>query len=38
MKLFDVGGAIGTAGLFVTAIISAIGNTRRLYAVEPVSR
>ena len=36
MKLFDVGGVVGTAGLFVTAIISAIGNTRRLYAVEPL--
>ena len=34
--LFDVGGAIGAAGLLVTAVISAIGNTRRLYAAEPL--
>ena len=36
MLLFDVGGIVGTAGLIVTAIISAIGNTRRLYAAEPL--
>ena len=34
--LFDVGGIVGTAGLIATAIISAIGNTRRLYAAEPL--
>ncbi len=34
--LFDVGGAIGAIGLLVTAIISAIGNTRRLYTAEPL--
>ena len=36
MKLFDVGGIIGTIGLILTAIISAIGNTRKLYAAEPL--
>jgi len=36
MRLFDVGGMIGAAGLVFTAIISAIGNTRRLYAAEPM--
>jgi archaetidylinositol phosphate synthase len=36
MRLFDVGGIVGTLGLIATAIISAIGNTRRLYAAEPL--
>ena len=36
MQLFDVGGIVGTVGLIFTAIISAIGNTRRLYAAEPL--
>ncbi len=36
MLLFDVGGIIGAAGLLMTAIISAVGNTRRLYAAEPL--
>ena len=36
MKLFDVGGIVGTIGLILTAIISAIGNTRKLYAAEPL--
>jgi archaetidylinositol phosphate synthase len=36
MRLFDVGGILGTAGLIITAIISAIGNTRRLYTAEPL--
>jgi hypothetical protein len=36
MALFDVGGIVGTVGLIVTAIISAIGNTRRLYRAEPL--
>ncbi len=36
MRLFDVGGIVGAIGLLVTAIISAIGNTRRLYAAEPL--
>jgi archaetidylinositol phosphate synthase len=34
--LFDVGGIIGTIGLIVTAIVSAIGNTRGLYRAEPL--
>jgi archaetidylinositol phosphate synthase len=36
MLLFDVGGIVGTIALIVTAIISAVGNTRRLYAAEPL--
>jgi archaetidylinositol phosphate synthase len=35
-QLFDVGGIVGTIGLVLTAIISAIGNTRKLYATEPL--
>jgi phosphatidylglycerophosphate synthase len=37
MPLFDVGGIVGTLGLILTAIISAIGNTRRLYEAEPLA-
>ena len=36
MRLFDVGGTVGTVGLIFTAIISAVRNTRRLYAAEPL--
>jgi phosphatidylglycerophosphate synthase len=36
--LFDVGGAIAIAGLLVTFLVSAIGNTRRLYKAEPLPR
>ena len=36
MLLFDVGGIVGAVGLIITAIVSAIGNTRRLYAAEPL--
>jgi archaetidylinositol phosphate synthase len=36
MPLFDVGGIVGAIGLLITAIISAIGNTRRLYKAEPL--
>jgi archaetidylinositol phosphate synthase len=36
MRLFDVGGIVGAIGLIFTAIISAIGNTRRLYKAEPL--
>jgi hypothetical protein len=36
MRLFDVGGIAGTIGLIFTAIVSAVGNTRRLYAAEPL--
>jgi hypothetical protein len=35
-QLFDVGGVVGTVGLIFTAIVSAIGNTRRLYTAEPL--
>ncbi len=35
-RLFDVGGAIGAAGLFVTLIVSAVTNTRTLYRAEPI--
>jgi hypothetical protein len=34
MRLFDVGGIAGAIGLLMTAVISAIGNTRRLYLEE----
>ena len=36
MRLFDVGGIVGAIALMITAIVSAIGNTRRLYAAEPL--
>jgi len=36
MLLFDVGGVVGAVGLIFTAIVSAAGNTRRLYAAEPL--
>jgi phosphatidylglycerophosphate synthase len=36
MLLFDVGGIAGAIGLLITAVISAIANTRRLYREEPV--
>ena len=35
-QLFDVGGAIGAAGLFVTLMVSAVTNTRTLYRAEPI--
>jgi archaetidylinositol phosphate synthase len=38
MPLFDVGGIVGTVGLIFTAIVSAIGNTRKLYAAEPLAQ
>ena len=36
MPLFDVGGIVAAAGLTLTAIISAVQNTRRLYRAEPM--
>ena len=36
MPLFDVGGVVAIVGLIFTAVISSIGNTRRLYATEPL--
>jgi len=35
-RLFDVGGAIGIAGLVVTLVVSAVRNTRLLYRAEPI--
>jgi phosphatidylglycerophosphate synthase len=35
--MFDVGGTIGAAGLFLTFVTSAVGNTRRLYRLEPIT-
>lgn len=37
-KLFDVGGVIGTVGMFGVLIISTIRNTRTLYRAEPLPR
>jgi phosphatidylglycerophosphate synthase len=34
-RLFDVGGVIAVAGLFVTLLVSVITNTRALYRAEP---
>ena len=36
LPLFDVGGIVAAVGLILTAVISSIGNTRRLYAAEPM--
>ena len=35
-RLFDVGGAIAVAGLFITLLVSAVTNTRALYRAEPI--
>jgi phosphatidylglycerophosphate synthase len=35
-RLFDVGGAVGIAGLFITFIVSATRNTGTLYRAEPI--
>ena len=35
-RLFDVGGAVGIVGLFVTFLVSAARNTRTLYRAEPL--
>jgi phosphatidylglycerophosphate synthase len=34
--LFDIGGAVAIAGLLVTFIVSAVANTRTLFAAEPL--
>ena len=34
--LFDVGGVVGLAGMFVTLVVSAVAHTRTLYAAEPL--
>jgi phosphatidylglycerophosphate synthase len=38
LLLFDIGTAIGAAALLVTFLVSAISNTRKLYALEPVPK
>ena len=35
-SLFDVGGVIAVAGLFITLLVSAVTNTRALYRAEPI--
>jgi archaetidylinositol phosphate synthase len=37
-RLFDIGGVVGIIGLVVTFIVSAVANTRTLYAAEPLPR
>ncbi len=37
-NLFDVGGVIGAAGMFMVLIVSTIRNTRTLYRAEPLPR
>jgi phosphatidylglycerophosphate synthase len=36
MRLFDIGGLIGTAGLIVACVAAAVRNTRALYLAEPM--
>ena len=36
LLLFDIGTAIGAGALLVTFVVSAISNTRKLYALEPL--
>jgi len=36
MPLFDVGGIVAILALVITAVISSIGNIRRLYTAEPL--
>jgi len=35
-RLFDVGGVVGIAGMFVTLVTAAVSHTRTLYAAEPL--
>jgi len=35
-RLFDVGGVIAIAGMFVTLVLTAVTNTRTLYRAEPI--
>jgi phosphatidylglycerophosphate synthase len=37
-RLFDVGGAVGIAGLLCTLLFAAVSNTRSLYRAEPIPR
>lgn len=36
MRLFDIGGLIGAAGLIVACVVAAVRNTRALYVAEPL--
>jgi len=36
VRLFDVGGLIGSIGLLTVFVVSTIGNTRALYTAEPI--
>jgi archaetidylinositol phosphate synthase len=36
-RLFDIGGAIGTIGMLLVFLISAVRNTRALYRAEPLN-
>ena len=38
LLLFDVGGVVAIAGLLMTFLSAAIGNTRKLYRLEPLPR
>jgi archaetidylinositol phosphate synthase len=35
-RLFDIGGGVGIAGMFVTLLASAVSHTRTLYVAEPL--
>jgi len=35
-RLFDVGGVVAIAGMFITLIVTAVTNTRTLYRAEPI--
>ena len=35
-RLFDVGGAVGIAGMFVTLVVAAVSHARTLYIAEPL--
>lgn len=36
MRLFDIGGVVGAAGLIVACVVTAVRNTRALYLAEPL--
>jgi len=38
LLLFDIGTAIGAGALLVTFVVSAVSNTRKLYALEPLPK
>ena len=35
-RLFDIGGVVAIIGLVITFVVSAVANTQKLYAVEPL--